>query len=505
MTVPTALTDDPFGFTGLTYDDVLLLPGNTDVIPSDADTSTRLSKRITLGTPIISAAMDTVTESQMAISMARLGGMGVIHRNLSIEDQAAHVDRVKRSESGMIINPVTIGADATIGEYDNLCGYYKVSGLPVVTEDGKLEGIITNRDIRYLSRSDYESTLVRDVMTPMPLITGSPNLTKDEAFALLSKNKIERLPLIDEAGKLAGLITLKDFVKTEQYPRATKDDDGRLRVGAAIGFFGDGYERAMALVEAGVDALFVDTANGHSQGVLDMISRLKKDPAAAHVDVIGGQAATREGAQAIIDAGADAVKVGVGPGSICTTRIIAGVGVPQVTAINESAKAAIPAGVPLIADGGMQHSGEIGKALVAGADSVMLGSLLAGTAEAPGDLIFMNGKQFKAYRGMGSLGAMQTRGRHKSYSKDCYFQADVSSEEKLIPEGIEGQVPFRGPLSAVLHQLEGGLRQTMFYVGSRTIEELKTKGKFVRITPAGLKESHPHDITMTVEAPNYRR
>ena len=505
MTVPTALTDDPFGFTGLTYDDVLLLTGNTDVIPSDADTSTRLSKRITLGTPIISAAMDTVTDSQMAISMARLGGMGVIHRNLSIEDQAAHVDRVKRSESGMIINPVTIGADATIGEYDNLCGYYKVSGLPVVTEDGKLEGIITNRDIRYLSRSDYENTLVRDVMTPMPLITGSPNLTKDEAFALLSKNKIERLPLIDEAGKLAGLITLKDFVKTEQYPRATKDDDGRLRVGAAIGFFGDGYERAMALVEAGVDALFVDTANGHSQGVLDMISRLKKDPAAAHVDVIGGQAATREGAQAIIDAGADAVKVGVGPGSICTTRIIAGVGVPQVTAINESAKAAIPAGVPLIADGGMQHSGEIGKALVAGADSVMLGSLLAGTAEAPGDLIFMNGKQFKAYRGMGSLGAMQTRGRHKSYSKDRYFQADVSSEEKLIPEGIEGQVPFRGPLSAVLHQLEGGLRQTMFYVGSRTIEELKTKGKFVRITPAGLKESHPHDITMTVEAPNYRR
>ena len=505
MTVPTALTDDPFGFTGLTYDDVLLLPGNTDVIPSDADTSTRLSKRITLGTPIISAAMDTVTDSQMAISMARLGGMGVIHRNLSIEEQAAHVDRVKRSESGMIINPVTIGADATIGEYDNLCGYYKVSGLPVVTEDGKLEGIITNRDIRYLSRSDYESTLVRDVMTPMPLVTGSPNLTKDEAFALLSKNKIERLPLIDEAGKLAGLITLKDFVKTEQYPRATKDDDGRLRVGAAIGFFGDGYERAMALVEAGVDALFVDTANGHSQGVLDMISRLKKDSAAAHVDVIGGQAATREGAQAIIDAGADAVKVGVGPGSICTTRIIAGVGVPQVTAINESAKAAIPAGVPLIADGGMQHSGEIGKALVAGADSVMLGSLLAGTAEAPGDLIFMNGKQFKAYRGMGSLGAMQTRGRHKSYSKDRYFQADVSSEEKLIPEGIEGQVPFRGPLSAVLHQLEGGLRQTMFYVGSRTIEELKTKGKFVRITPAGLKESHPHDITMTVEAPNYRR
>ena len=504
MTIPTALSEDPFGFTGLTYDDVLLLPGNTDVIPSDADTSTRLSKRITLNTPIISAAMDTVTDSAMAIAMARLGGMGVIHRNLSIEDQAAHVDRVKRSESGMIINPVTIGADATIAEYDEVCGYYRVSGLPVVSEEGVLEGIITNRDIRYISRSDYEGIRVRDIMTPMPLVTAHPSVTKDEAFALLSNNKIERLPLIDDAGKLAGLITLKDFVKTEQYPKATKDEDGRLRAGAAIGFFGDGYERAMTLVEAGVDALFVDTANGHSQGVLDMIARLKKDPAAAHVDVIGGQAATRLGAQAIIDAGADGVKVGVGPGSICTTRIIAGVGVPQVTAINESAKAAIPAGVPLIADGGMQHSGEIGKALVAGADSVMLGSLLAGTTESPGELIFMNGKQYKAYRGMGSLGAMQTRGRHKSFSKDRYFQADVSSEEKLIPEGIEGQVPFRGPLSAVIHQLEGGLRQTMFYVGSRTIEELKYKGQFVRITPAGLKESHPHDIMMTVEAPNYR-
>lgn len=504
MTIPTALSEDPFGFTGLTYDDVLLLPGNTDVIPSDADTSTRLSKRITLNTPIISAAMDTVTDSAMAIAMARLGGMGVIHRNLSIEDQAAHVDRVKRSESGMIINPVTIGADATIAEYDEICGYYRVSGLPVVSEEGVLEGIITNRDIRYISRSDYEGIRVRDIMTPMPLVTAHPSVTKDEAFALLSNNKIERLPLVDDAGKLAGLITLKDFVKTEQYPNATKDEDGRLRAGAAIGFFGDGYERAMTLVEAGVDALFVDTANGHSQGVLDMIARLKKDPAAAHVDVIGGQAATRLGAQAIIDAGADGVKVGVGPGSICTTRIIAGVGVPQVTAINESAKAAIPAGVPLIADGGMQHSGEIGKALVAGADSVMLGSLLAGTTESPGELIFMNGKQYKAYRGMGSLGAMQTRGRHKSFSKDRYFQADVSSEEKLIPEGIEGQVPFRGPLSAVIHQLEGGLRQTMFYVGSRTIEELKHKGQFVRITPAGLKESHPHDIMMTVEAPNYR-
>lgn len=505
MTQPTALSEDPFGLTGLTYDDVLLLPGNTSVIPSEADTRTRLSRRITLKTPIISAAMDTVTDSRMAIAMARLGGMGVIHRNLSIQDQAEHVDRVKRSESGMITKPVTVGPEATLEELDQLCGHYKVSGLPVVDEDGTLVGIITNRDTRYLPESEFPVRTVREVMTPMPLVTGHEGMGKDEAFALLSSHKIEKLPLVDDAGKLTGLITVKDFTKTEQYPNATKDEEDRLRVGAAVGFFGDGYDRAMALIEAGVDALFIDTANGHSQGVLDMIARLKKDSAADHVDIIGGQAATREGAQAIVDAGADAVKVGVGPGSICTTRIIAGVGVPQITAINESAKATIPAGVPLIADGGLQHSGEIGKALVAGADSVMLGSMLAGCDESPGDLIFVNGKQFKAYRGMGSLGAMQTRGKNVSYSKDRYFQADVKGEDKLIPEGIEGQVAYRGPLAAVLHQLEGGLRQTMFYVGSHDIDELKHKGRFVRITPAGLKESHPHDIMMTVEAPNYRR
>lgn len=505
MTQPTALSEDPFGLTGLTYDDVLLLPGNTSVIPSEADTRTRLSRRITLNTPIISAAMDTVTDSRMAIAMARLGGMGVIHRNLSIQDQAEHVDRVKRSESGMITNPVTVGPDATLAELDQLCGHYKVSGLPVVDDDGTLVGIITNRDTRYLPESEFPVRTVREVMTPMPLVTGHEGMGKDEAFALLSSHKIEKLPLVDDAGKLTGLITVKDFTKTEQYPNATKDEEDRLRVGAAVGFFGDGYDRAMTLIEAGVDALFIDTANGHSQGVLDMIARLKRDSAADHVDIIGGQAATREGAQAIVDAGADAVKVGVGPGSICTTRIIAGVGVPQITAINESAKATIPAGVPLIADGGLQHSGEIGKALVAGADSVMLGSMLAGCDESPGDLIFVNGKQFKAYRGMGSLGAMQTRGKNVSYSKDRYFQADVKGEDKLIPEGIEGQVAYRGPLAAVLHQLEGGLRQTMFYVGSHDIDELKHKGRFVRITPAGLKESHPHDIVMTVEAPNYRR
>ncbi|MDN5754741.1 MAG: IMP dehydrogenase [Micrococcaceae bacterium] len=495
---------NPFALEGLTYDDVLLLPGPTDVIPSEADTATRLTKRITINIPLLSAAMDTVTEAPMAISLARQGGIGIIHRNLSIDDQARQVDQVKRSESGMITDPVTISPDATLQELDDLCGHYRVSGLPVVDAQKKLLGIITNRDTRFIPLEQFLTTKVYEAMTAMPLITARVGVPRDEVIALLSKHRIEKLPLVDDDGVLQGLITVKDFDKAEQYPLATKDDEGRLRVGAAVGFFGEGYDRAMALVEAGVDVLVVDTANGHSQGVLDMITRLKKDPAAAHVDVIGGQAATREGAQALIDAGADAIKVGVGPGSICTTRIVAGVGVPQITAIHESAKASIPAGVPLIADGGLQHSGDIGKALVAGADSVMLGSLLAGTAESPGELVFMNGKQFKAYRGMGSLGAMQTRGKNTSFSKDRYFQADVPSDEKLIPEGIEGQVPYRGPVAAVAHQLVGGLHQTMFYVGGRTIADLKERGKFVRITAAGLKESHPHDITMTVEAPNYR-
>ncbi|MEA5453351.1 IMP dehydrogenase [Sinomonas sp. JGH33] len=501
----TAPEHDPFGFLGLTYDDVLLLPGQTDVIPSEADTSTRLSRRIRLGIPILSAAMDTVTEARMAISLARQGGIGILHRNLSIQDQAEQVDQVKRSESGMITRPVTVGPDATLKELDDLCAHYRVSGLPVVDASRRLLGIITNRDIRFVPHEEFATRKVHEVMTPMPLVTAKVGVPRDEVIGLLGKHRIEKLPLVDDEGILQGLITVKDFEKADQYPNATKDDAGRLRVGVAVGFFGDGYERAMAMVEAGVDVLVVDTANGHSQGVLDMIARLKKDPAAAHVDVIGGQAATRAGAQALIDAGADAIKVGVGPGSICTTRVVAGVGVPQVTAIYESAKAAIPAGVPVIADGGLQYSGDIGKAIVAGADSVMLGSLLAGTAEAPGDVVFMNGKQFKSYRGMGSLGAMQTRGKNTSYSKDRYFQADVPSDEKLIPEGIEGQVAYRGPLSAVAHQLIGGLRQTMFYVGAHTIDELKAKGKFVRITSAGLKESHPHDIMITAEAPNYRK
>jgi IMP dehydrogenase len=496
---------DPFGFVGLTYDDVMLLPGATDVIPSEAETASRLTKRITVNAPLLSAAMDTVTEGRMAIAMARAGGIGIIHRNMSIEDQAEFVDKVKRSESGMITNPVTTTADATVAEVDRLCRDFRVSGLPVVDAEGTLVGIITNRDMRFVSPFEAEATRVADVMTKMPLVTAPVGIDPDHALALLAQHKIEKLPLVDEAGKLKGLITVKDFDKSEKYPFATKDDAGRLRVGAAIGVFGDAWERATALMEAGVDVIVTDTANGESRVELELIARMKSDPAFAGVDVIGGNVATRSGAQALIEAGADAVKVGVGPGSICTTRVVAGVGVPQVTAVYEASLAARAAGVPLIADGGLQYSGDIGKALVAGADTVMIGSLLAGTDESPGDLVFVNGKQFKTYRGMGSLGALQTRGKKTSYSRDRYFQADVPTDDQLIAEGIEGQVPYRGAVSSVVYQLLGGLRQTMFYVGARTIPELKAKGKFVRITAAGLKESHPHDIQMVVEAPNYRK
>jgi len=496
---------DPFGFVGLTYDDVLLLPGHTDVIPSEADTSSHVTRRITVATPLISAAMDTVTETRLAIAIAREGGIGIIHRNLSIADQAAMVDRVKRSESGMITDPITTTPDATIEEVDGLCAQYRISGLPVVDDDGRLVGIVTNRDMRFVSGFERQSTLVKDVMTSEGLVTGNVGIGANEVIALFAEHRVEKLPLIDDDGKLAGLITIKDFDKSEKYPLATKDEHGRLRVGAAIGFFGDAWERAEALRDAGVDVVVVDTANGQSAGVIDMVRRIKADPSFAHIDVIGGNVATREGAQALIDAGVDAVKVGVGPGSICTTRIVAGVGVPQVTAIYEASLAAREAGVPVIADGGLQYSGDIAKALVAGADSVMIGSLLAGTDESPGEVVFQGGKQFKLYRGMGSLGALQTRGKKTSYSKDRYFQADVPSDDKLIPEGIEGQVAYRGPVSAVAYQLVGGLRQSMFYVGARTVEELKAKGKFVRITSAGLKESHPHDVQIVVEAPNYKR
>ena len=492
----------PFQKLGLAYDDVLLLPNESDVIPSQVDTTTRLTREITLKSPVVSAAMDTVTESQMAIAMARNGGIGVLHRNLSIEDQANQVDIVKRSESGMISDPLTVPPDATLTDLDRLCAAYHVSGLPVVDSEDRLVGIITNRDMRFVNSEDYDRLRVSDVMTKEGLVTGPANISKEDAHKLLAAHKVEKLPLVDEDGKLAGLITVKDFVKTEQYPDATKDEQGRLRVAAAVGFFGDAWQRCSALMEAGVDALVVDTAHGHAKLMLEMIQRLKADPVFSGVQIIGGNIATREGAQALIDAGVDAVKVGVGPGSICTTRVVAGVGVPQLTAVYDASLACRAAGVPLIADGGIHYSGDIAKAIVAGADSVMLGGLLAGTEEAPGEKVLLHGKQYKVYRGMGSLGAMAPRGK-KSYSKDRYFQADVTSNDKVVPEGVEGEVPYRGPLNYVLYELVGGLHQTMFYTGARTISELKENGKFIRITAAGLRESHPHDIVMTKEAPNY--
>ena len=493
---------DKFAALGLTYDDVLLLPGETDVIPSEVDTTSRLTRGLDLRIPLLSSAMDTVTEARMAIAMAREGGIGILHRNLSIGDQAYQVDLVKRTQTGMIPNPVTIHPKATLEELDETCGEYRVSGLPVVDQDDKLLGIITNRDLRFVPVAEWSTRTVGEIMTPMPLITGPLGISREDASALLRAHKRERLPIIDDEGHLRGLITVKDFVKSEQHPLASKAADGRLLVGAAVGFFGDAWDRANALREAGVDVLVVDTAHGHARLLLDMVKRIKADPAFGDVQIIGGNIATRAGAQALVDAGVDAVKVGVGPGSICTTRVVAGVGVPQVSAVYEASLACKPAGVPLIADGGLQHSGDIAKALVAGADTVMVGSLLAGCEESPGELIFVSGKQFKSYRGMGSIGAMATRGK-QSYSKDRYFQADVTSDDMIVPEGIEGQVAYRGPLGAVAHQLIGGLHQSMFYVGAHTIPELQERGRFVRITVAGLKESHPHDIQMIVEAPNY--
>ncbi|MEY4323307.1 MAG: hypothetical protein RL410_1088, partial [Actinomycetota bacterium] len=427
--------DAKFGITGLTFDDVLLLPAASDVVPSEVDTSTRLTRNITLRVPLVSSAMDTVTEARMAIAMARQGGAGVLHRNLSIEDQANQVDLVKRSEAGMVTKPVTCSPDNTLGEVDALCGRYRISGVPVVDANGVLVGIVTNRDMRF---EDDRNRLVRDIMTKMPLITAPVGIKSDEALALLRQHKVEKLPLVDKDDRLQGLITVKDFVKQDQYPLSTKDAAGRLVVGAAVGVGDDAYARARALIDAGVDFVVVDTAHGHSSGVINMVRRLKAD---TKVDVIGGNIATRDAAQALIEAGADAIKVGVGPGSICTTRVVAGVGVPQITAIWAASLAAKPAGVPIIGDGGLQYSGDIAKALIAGADTVMLGSLLAGTAEAPGEVIFVNGKQYKSYRGMGSLGAMESRETKKSYSKDRYFQDDVLSDDKLVPEGVEGQVP----------------------------------------------------------------
>jgi IMP dehydrogenase len=488
--------DQKFSPPGLTYDDVLLLPAHSTIMPGEADTTARLSRRITLRIPLLSAAMDTVTEARMAIAMARQGGVGVLHRNMSVEEQAQQVDMVKRSEAGMITNPVTCGPNATIADVEDMCAHYRISGVPVTTEDGVLLGIVTNRDIRF--ETDHQRR-VSEVMTPMPLVTAPVGVEREEALRLLGSHKVEKLPLVDAAGRLSGLITVKDFAKSEKFPNAAKDEAGRLIVGAAVGVGEDAKVRAEALVEAGVDFLVVDTSHGHSQAVLDMIRQIKAN---AKVDVIGGNVATRAGAQALVDVGADAVKVGVGPGAICTTRVVAGVGVPQITAIYEASLAARAAGVPVIGDGGVQYSGDIAKAIAAGADTVMLGNLLAGCEEGPGEMVFINGKQFKLFRGMGSLAAMRNAERGRSYSKDRYFQDDVLREDKLVPQGIEAQVPYRGQLSAVAYQLTGGLRAAMGYCGARTIAELQ-QARFVQITSAGLAESHPHDVQMVTEAPNY--
>ena len=497
MSASDAFTEK-FALEGLTFDDVLLVPAVSDLAPGDSDTASRLTRNITVHTPLVSAAMDTVTEARMAIAMARQGGAGVLHRNLPPADQAAQVDLVKRSESGMITQPVTIAPDATLAEVDELCARYRISGLPVVDGAGLLIGIVTNRDLRF--ETDH-TRRVHEVMTKAPLITGRVGTTGAEAMRLMGAHKIEKLPLVDDEGRLHGLITVKDFTKTEQYPSATKDADGRLVVGAAVGVGEDAFRRAMGLAEAGADFVVVDVAHGHSRALCETVAKVKAN---AGIEVIAGNVVTAAGAQALIEAGADAVKVGVGPGSICTTRVVAGVGMPQITAIFEVAKAARPAGIPVIGDGGLQYSGDIAKAIAAGADTVMLGSLLAGCEESPGDLIFINGKQYKQYRGMGSLGAMSSRGKADgvSYSRDRYAQQDVRSDDKLIPEGVEGQVPFRGPVAAVAHQLIGGVGQAMHYTGSRTIADLQ-RAQFVRITSAGLTESHPHDIQMTVESPNY--
>jgi IMP dehydrogenase len=485
-----------FAPPALTFDDVLLLPAHSAILPSEADVTARFSRNVTLSVPLVSSAMDTVTEARMAVAMARQGGAGVLHRNLSIEDQAQQVDMVKRSEAGMITNPVTCGPDATVADVERLCARYRISGVPVTSADGVLLGIVTNRDIRFEAGHGRRVT---EVMTPMPLVTAPVGVGRGEALRLLGRNKVEKLPLIDAAGRLRGLITVKDFTKSEKFPNATKDAAGRLVVGAAVGVGEDAKRRAQALTDAGVDFLVVDTAHGHAQAVLEMVTQLKAN---VSVDVIGGNVATRAGAQALVDAGADAVKVGVGPGSICTTRVVAGVGVPQVTAIYEAAQAARAARVPVIGDGGMQYSGDIAKAIAAGADTVMLGGLLAGCAESPGETVFIQGKQFKLYRGMGSVGALRNTERGGSYSKDRYFQDDVLSEDKLVPQGVEGQVPYRGPLAAVAGQLIGGLRAAMGYCGTRTIAELQ-EARFTQITGAGLAESHPHDVQMITEAPNY--
>jgi IMP dehydrogenase len=481
-----------FAKEGLTFDDVLLVPAESAVLPGEVSTRTRLTSTIELEIPLVSAAMDTVTEARLAIALAREGGIGVVHRNLSVEAQAGEVDKVKRSEAGMIVEPVTLAPGDRVADALALMANYRISGVPITSEDGRLVGILTNRDLRF---EDDHGRPVSDLMTTENLVTVPVGTTLEEARAVLHRHKIEKLPVVDEDGRLKGLITVKDIEKRIRYPLATKDEQGRLRVAAAVGTGAEGIERASALVAEEVDVLVVDTSHGHSHGVLETVREIK---ARFDVPVVAGNVATAEGAEALVEAGADAVKVGMGPGGICTTRVVAGIGMPQLTAVYDCAQAAARHGVPLIADGGVQFSGDIAKAIAAGADSVMLGGLLAGTDESPGEIVFHQGEQFKEYRGMGSVGAMRTR-----FSSDRYFQEDVDEVRKLVPEGIEGRVAYKGPLTNVVHQLVGGLRQAMGYCGSATVEELK-QARFVRVTAAGMRESHPHDVSISKEAPNYR-
>ncbi|HMW36825.1 IMP dehydrogenase [bacterium] len=478
---------------GLTFDDVLIVPMYSETLPNLVKVNTRLTKTITLNIPLISAAMDTVTESELAIAMAREGGIGIVHKNCSIEYQAAEVDRVKRSESGMIMKPITLTPEHKLSDALDLMKRYKISGIPITYADGKLAGILTNRDLRFAT--NYQNP-IDTVMTKNNLVTAKVGTTLDEAELILHKHRIEKLLVVDDSYILQGLITVKDIQKKKMYPHACKDKHGRLRVGGALGVTKDTVERAQALLDAGVDVLGVDTAHGHSRGVLEMVKTLKqKFP---QIEIIAGNVATAEATEALIKAGADCVKVGIGPGSICTTRVVAGVGVPQITAILECARVAAKAGIPIIADGGIKQTGDIAKAIVAGADTVMIGSLFAGTEESPGESVLYEGRQYKVYRGMGSLSAM------KQGSKDRYFQDDEMDTNKLVPEGIEGRVPYKGRLSDVVYQMVGGLRAAMGYCGAESIETMKSKTRLMKMTGAGLKESHPHDIFVTKESPNYR-
>lgn len=485
--------ESKFAGTGLTFDDVLLIPAESDVVPAEVSTATTIAPGLELNIPILSAAMDTVTEARLAIALAREGGLGIIHRNLSIADQISEVDKVKRSESGMIVEPVTLSADAKVADALAVMERYHISGVPITEDDGRLVGILTNRDLRFVD--DVEQP-VSNLMTSEGLITAPVGTTLDEASEILHRRKVEKLPVVDEYGILTGLITVKDIQKKIQFPNATKDSKGRLRVGAAVGVGSDAMERAGALVDDGIDLLVVDTAHGHSRGVLETVSAIKRKH---NVAVMAGNVATGAAVEALIAAGADAVKVGVGPGSICTTRVVAGTGVPQISAIFDCAEAAARHGVPIVGDGGIQYSGDIAKAIGAGAHAVMLGSLIAGVEESPGEVVLYQGERFKEYRGMGSIGAMRAR----SFSKDRYFQEGASSD-KLVPEGIEGRVAYKGPLSTLVFQLVGGLRAAMGYCGAPDIQALRRDSRFVRITAAGLRESHPHDIIVTKEAPNYR-